>query len=266
MKGKLTILYRSFFDGSAYYSVAKGEHTIFVVLLLCAAIVSIPSVVQTGISFSAFVKDEVYPLVEQIPDMRIQDGVLSVKNDERVVLESRTGIKIAVIDPALSIYSERRDSDQILALFKDGIISVKSTGELRIIPFNKNISFDIKSAVAERFVRKYPLVLILFSVVIVAGAYVLPLFWGAVHVVTGTILAKIAGSTISVKSLFAIAVLAHFPGAVLKTVLGLFNVPLHWLVRFIITVLYIGYALFYIKKVSQPVKNTDNGIQEGNAH
>lgn len=233
----------SFFSKDLYRDVGLNWKGIcFGYLLLLLAICWIPMMVRIHLGFAEFVNDDAPPVVEQIPEITITDGQVSIKEPQPYFIrEPDSNQVIAVIDTTGSIESPA-DANAFCLLTKTSIIMKQSHLETRTYDLSQVKSFTVSGDGIMKFlhVAKKFLAIILYPLALLSS-YVYRIIQALIYAAIGLLFASTCKLKLSYAALLRLAVVAMTPCMIIKTVFGLAGVAFPC-----ISVLYIMIILAYL--------------------
>jgi hypothetical protein len=238
----------SFFSQDLYREVGlQWKGICFGYLLLILAVCWIPMMVRINLRFAGFVKNDAPPVLEQVPEITITDGQVSIKEPQPYYIKiPDTNNILAVIDTTGSIESPQ-DVNAFCLLTKNSIIIKKSKLETQTYDLsqveNRTVTGDDITKLLRIFkkfflIASYPITLF--------GSYVYRIIQALIFAAIGLLFASICRVSLSYGALLRLAVVAMTPCMIIKTVLGLVGVYLSCgvgLVYLLITLAYLYYGV-----------------------
>ncbi|MDH4239612.1 MAG: DUF1189 domain-containing protein, partial [Phycisphaerae bacterium] len=217
----------SFFSKDLYRDVGLNWKRIcFGYLLLLLAVCWIPMMVKIHTGFAGFVKNDAPTLVEQIPEITITDGQVSIEEPQPYFIrEPDSNQIIGVIDTTGSIESPA-DANAFFLLTNNSIIT-HSDFETRTIDLSQVKSFTLNSDRITRFLnntKKY-LVIIIYPIALLSS-YVYRIILALIFAAIGLLFASSCRVSLSYGALLRLAVVAMTPCIIIKTVFALAGVQL----------------------------------------
>ncbi|MHC4654051.1 MAG: DUF1189 family protein [Planctomycetota bacterium] len=162
----------SFFSKDFYREVGllwKG--ICFGYLLLLLAICWIPMMVRIHLGFAGFVKNDAPTIVDQVPEITITDGQLSIDEPEPYYIKiPDTNDNLAVIDTTGSITSPE-DVNAFCLLTKTSMIMKQSNFETRTYDLSQVKSFTVSGDGIMKFlhiIKKF-LFIILYPITLISS-------------------------------------------------------------------------------------------------
>jgi hypothetical protein len=246
----------SFFSKDLYKDVGqnwKGIAALYLLLLLAFCWIFETWAVHTKVSQS--IANEAPPFIEQIPEITIADGNVSINEPEPYfIYDPKTNGVIAIIDTS-GQYDSLDNTEAYLLLTKNKLIGRKSETETRVYDLSGIDNFFLDQAKVNQYVdifrRYFPFVFYVFAVISsFLFRIVLVLIYGAI----GFLFCKIADVRLTYKTLIRLAVIAITPAVLLDTVLEIsgINIPLFWLISFVIAMSYLYFGVRANKVQSVP--------------
>jgi len=243
----------SFFSKDFYREVGlQWKGICFGYLLLILAVCWIPMIVRIHLGFASFVKNNAPPFVEQIPEITITDGQVSIKEPQPYFLRVPDSNEIiAVIDTTGSIES-LEDANAFFLLTDNSMIIRKSDIETQTIDLSQIESFTMDSARITRWLNiiKKLLVVIMYPVVLLSS-YVYRIIQALIFAAVGLLFASLCKVSLSYGALLRLAVVAMTPCMIVKTVFGLAGVHLPCGVGLVYLLVALAYLYFGVYACSQ---------------
>lgn len=233
----------SFFSRDLYRDVGqnwKGIAAVYLVLLLAFCWIFETWVVHTKVS--QFITNETPPFIEQIPEITIKDGNVSINEPVPYFInDPETNDVIAIIDTS-GQYTSLDNTEAYLLLTNNKLIGRKSETETRVYDLSQIGEFFLDQAAANKFVSIFKTYFsFVFYVCAVLFSFIYRLVQVLIYGALGLLLCKVAKVSLDYQTLVRLAVISITPVVILDTVLEVagINVPLFWLICFAI-------ALFYL--------------------
>ncbi|MHC4692968.1 MAG: DUF1189 domain-containing protein [Planctomycetota bacterium] len=233
----------SFFSKDMYRDVGLNwKGTCFGYLFLFLVICWIPIMVKIHTGFSTFVQNDAPPVIDQIPEITITDGQVSIEESQPYFIRiPDNNDVIAVIDTTGTIESPD-DANAFFLLTNNSMIIRKSDIETQTIDLSQFDSFSISGDGIMEFLnslRKY-LVIILYPVALLSS-YVYRIIQALIYAAVGLLFASSCKIKLSYGALLRLAVAAMTPCMIIKTIFGLAGVAFPC-----ISTLYIMIILAYL--------------------
>ena len=243
----------SFFSSALYRDVARHwKGVCFGYLFLLLAVLWIPVMVDFHLALGRFARDDAPPMIEQVPRIEIEDGVVSVDAEQPYrISDPETGEVIVVLDTTGQVTS-LDDFEGGVLLTESQLIYKKNHFETRSFDLSQVESVVIDADTLQGWVDAgsqwcalvfYPLCLIVSCVYRMLQA----LLYGAV----GLLFNAMTGSDLAYPSCVRLAVMAVTPVLILDTALGLLDlsIPFWWPLCLVIAM---GYLFFGVKSAAEP--------------
>lgn len=216
----------SFFSKDFYREVGlQWKGICFGYLLLLLAICWIPMMVRINTGFAGFVNKDAPPVVEQIPEITITDGQVSIEEPQPYFIrDPDSNDVIAVIDTTGSIKSPE-DANAFFLLTNTLIITKQSDFETRTVNLSQVKSFTVDSATITRWMHTAEkfLVIILYPLALLSS-YVYRIIQALIYAAVGLLFASSCKVSLSYGALLRLAVVAMTPCIIIKTVFALAGV------------------------------------------
>jgi len=256
----------SFFSKELYREVGlhwRGVNFLYLFLLLAVCLT--PTTIKTYIGFTNFVNNEAPAIIEQVPEITINDGKVSINEPQPYYIKDpEKGNILAIIDTTGQITS-LEGTDTLCLLTSDKLITKKSKFENRTYDLSKVKKFVVNS---ERItgwlhiLRKFLIVFVypfaLFS------SYVFRIIQALIYAAIGLLFASWCKVTLSYPSLLRLAVVAMTPCLLVKTIFGIAGIHLPCLTSLIFLVITLAYLYFAVKSISEivPISQEAKGPEE----
>ncbi len=239
----------SFFSKELYIDVGlywKGVNFLYLLLLL--AICGIPAMIKVHLGAADFVNNEAPALVNQVPEITITDGQVSIKEIQPYYIKDPDSNEpLAIIDTTGQIES-LEDSNAICLLTKTKIMWQKSEVETETYDLSNIKAFAVDSEritgwlhIGRKFVAVviYPFALL--------GSYVYRIVQVLIYAAIGLLFASFFKTTLSYAALLRLAVVAVTPCIIVGAILGLADASVP---AFLYLVAALGYLFFAVKLIS----------------
>lgn len=246
----------SFFSKDLYKDVGqnwKGIATLY--LLLLVAFCWIFQTWTINMKVSEFIANETPPFIEQIPEITITGGNVSINEPEPYfIYDPGTQEIIAIIDTT-GEYDSLDNTEAYLLLTQNKLIGKESETETRVYDLSQIDNFFLDQAIVNKFVSifkaYFPFVFYIFAVIF---SFIFRLVLVLLYGVIGLLFCKIANVKLAYQTLMRLAVIASTPVIILDTVLEVSNItiPLFWLICFVITMFYLYFGVRANKVQSVP--------------
>ncbi len=243
----------SFFSKDFYREVGLSWKGIcFGYLLLLLAICWIPMMVKIHTGFSAFVNNQAPPFIDQVPEITITDGQVSIKEPQPYYIKiPDTNDILAVIDTTGTINS-LEDANSPCLLTKTDFMWRQGTFETRTLDLSQVKSFTLSSNSIMKFlhITKKFLVVIMYPIVLLSS-YVYRIIQALIFAAIGLLFASLCKVSLSYGALLRLAVVAMTPCMIVKTVFGLAGVHLPCGVGLVYLLVALAYLYFGVYACSQ---------------
>ena len=254
----------SFFSKDLYKDVGqnwKGIAALYLLLLL--AFCWIFETWAVNIKVSQFIANETPPFIEQIPEITIRDGNVSINEPEPYfIYDPKTKEVIAIIDTT-GQYDSLENTEAYLLLTNNKLIGRESETETRVYDLSHIDNFFLDQVAINTFVSifesYFPFVFYVLAVIFsFIFRLVLVLMYGAI----GLLFSRVANVRLDYQTLMRLAVIASTPVIILDTVLEVSNItiPFFWLISFVIAMFYLYFGVRANKVQSVPECSLYNKI------
>jgi len=243
----------SFFSKELYREVGlhwKGVNFLYLFLLLAVCLT--PTTIKMYIGFTNFVDNEAPAFIEQVPEITINDGKVSINEPQPYYIKDPdNGDILAIIDTTGQITS-LKDSDALCLLTSDKLITRKSKFENRTYDLSNVKTFAVDSEritgwlhIARKFlvVVVYPLALL--------SSYVFRIVQALIYAAFGLLFASWCKVTLSYPTLLRLAVVAMTPSLLVKTIFGIAGIHLSCITSLIFLIMTLAYLYFAVQSISE---------------
>ncbi len=250
----------SFFSKELYRDVGlywKGVN--FSYLLLLLAICWIPTMIKIHICLSDFVNNDAPTVVEQVPEITIIDGEVSIKEPQPYYIKDpENGDVLAIIDTAGTIKS-LEDPNTICLLTKTNIMWRQGRLETRTIDLSevKNFVLDSERIMGWLHTAGKFLVIIIYPFALL-GSYLYRIVQALIYAAIGLLFALWCKVTLSYATLLRLAVVAVTPCVMVKTILGIAGVHLPYagLIYLVAALAYLFFGVHATAQTTGPQQET----------
>jgi len=237
----------SFFSKELYIDVGQNWKGVnFSYLLLLLAICWIPTMIKIHVGFSNFVNNETPAIVNQVPEITITDGQVSIKETQPYYIKDPDSDEpLAIIDTTGQIES-LEGTDAFCLLTGNKVIIKEGEFENRTYDLSNVKAFAVDS---ERitgwlhFGRKF-LTVVIYPFALL-GSYLFRIVQALIYAAIGLLFALWCKVTLSYATLLRLAVVAMTPCLLAKTIFGLADIHLPYatLISLVITLAYLFFAV-----------------------
>jgi len=257
----------SFFSKELYRDVGlywKGVN--FSYLLLLLAICSIPTIIKIHIGLSDFVDNEAPKVVEQVPEITITDGQVSIEEPEPYYIKDpENGDVLAIIDTTGTIKS-LEDPNAICLLTKTNIMWRQGEFETRTIDLAevKNFVLDSERIMGWLHTAGKFLIIIIYPFALL-GSYLYRTVQALIYAAIGLLFALWCKVTLSYATLLRLAVVAVTPCVLVKTILGIAgaHLPYAGLIYLVAALAYLFFGVHATAQTTGPQQETQFPQQMG---
>jgi hypothetical protein len=243
----------SFFSKELYREMGlQWKGICFGYLFLLLAICWIPMMVRINTGFADFVKNNAPPVVEQVPEVTITDGGVSIQEPQPYYIKiPDTNDILAVIDTTGSIDSPQ-DVNAFCLLTKTNIIMKQSNFETRTYDLSQVKSFTVSGDGIMKLlhiIKKF-LFIVLYPFALL-GSYVYRIIQALIYAAIGLLFASACKVSLSYGALLRLAIAAMTPCMIIKTVLGLAGVYIPCVATLLYLLITLAYLYFGVHACSQ---------------
>lgn len=238
----------SFFSRDFYRDVGLSWNRIcFGYLFLLLAVCWIPMMVRIHLGFTGFVENDASSVVEQIPQITITDGQVSIDESQPYYIRiPDSNDIIGVIDTTGSIETPE-DVNAFFLLTDNSIITRQSDFETREFDLSQVEHFTVSGEGIMKFlhiIKKF-LAIILYPILLLSS-YVYRIIQALIFAAIGLLFASMCKVSLRYSALLRLAVVAMTPCMIVKTVFGLVGVylPCIGLLYIAITLAYLYYGVY----------------------
>ena len=233
----------SFFSKDLYRDVGqnwKGIAALYLLLLLAFCWIFETWAVNAKVS--QFITNEVPPFVEQIPEITIQDGSVSInKPVPYLIRDPESNNVIAIIDTS-GQYTSLDNSEAYLLLTKNKLIGKESEIKTRVYDLSQIDEFFLDQATANKFLNMFKTYFpFVFYICAVIFSFIYRLVQVLIYGAIGLLFCKLVKTRLAYQTVVRLAVIAITPVVLIDTVLEVtgFKVPVFWLMAFAIAMCYL---------------------------
>ena len=237
----------SFFSKELYRDVGlnwKGVN--FSYLLLLLAICWIPTMIKIHVGFSNFVNNETPAIVNQVPEITITDGQVSIKETQPYYIKDPDSDEpLAIIDTTGQIES-LEGTNAFCLLTGNKVIIKEGEFENRTYDLSNVKAFAVDSERITGWLhigRKF-LTVVIYPFALL-GSYLFRIVQALIYAAIGLLFALWCKVTLSYATLLRLAVVAMTPCLLAKTIFGLADIHLPYatLISLVITLAYLFFAV-----------------------
>ena len=249
----------SFFSKKLYIDVGqnwKGVNFLYLLLLLTVCL--IPTMINLHRGMSNFVNNEAPAIINQIPEITITDGRVSIKEAQPYyIIDADSNKPLAIIDTTGRIDS-LKETDALCLLTGNKVIMKKSNFENRTYDLSQIESFAINGEQITGWLQigKKFLAVVIYPFALL-GSYVYRIVQVLIYAAIGLLFASFCNTKLSYAALVRLAVVAVTPCIIVSTALGLAGTSLP---GFLYLVMALVYLFFAVKSNADiPVPQDDQG-------
>lgn len=239
----------TFFSKDLYADIGlnwKGVNFLYLLLLL--AVCGVGAMVKIHRDLNNFVTNDAPALIDQVPEITIYDGQVSIKEDQPYYITAPDSGEVLIIIDTTGKIKSLEETEAFCLLTKNKVITKKNEFQNDSYDLSTIKSFSVNSEQITGWAKFggkfaapviYPFVLI--------GSYVYRIVQVLIYAAVGMLLASICKTKLSYAALIRLAVAAITPGIIVYTILALAGnaIPFYW---YLIAAM--GYLFFAVKSVS----------------
>lgn len=238
---------RSFFSKELYVDVGlywKGVNFLYLLLLL--AVCLIPVMISIHLGITDFVNDEAPAIVNQVPEITIIDGQVSIEETQPYYVRKPDSNELLAVIDTTGQTESLKDSNSFCLLTKTEIMWKKSKIETQIVDLSKIEHFVLNSEritgwlqVGKKFmaIAAYPFAL--------SGSYLFRIVQALIYAAVGLLFASWCNVILSYAALLRLAVVAMTPCLLAKVFFWIADIHLPYapLIFIVITLAYLFFAI-----------------------
>jgi len=240
----------SFFSKELYIDVGLNWKGVgFAYLLLLLALCWIPTMIKIHVGVSDFIDNETPAFVEQVPEITIIDGEVSIKEPQPYYITVPEGNDVLAIIDTTGTIGSLEDANTFCLLTKTSVIWRQRKFETRTFDLSevKNFVLDSERITGWLHTFKKFVVIAMYPFALL-GSYVYRIVQALIYAAIGLLFASLCKITLSYSALLRLAITAVTPCIIVSTVLGLAGV---YLPMFLYLLAALGYLFFGVKVISQ---------------
>jgi hypothetical protein len=238
----------SFFSRDLYKDVAHHWRGVgFLYLLLLLTICWVPTCIKVGADFSKFANDEAPGVLEQVPNITIANGEVSISEPMPYTIKNpKTDETLAIIDTTGQTTVE---SSNVPVLLTKTSLMIRRTNrsESRLYNLSGVQQFSLTKEWLYSWLglAKTFLPIIVFPFMLL-GSYVYRILQALLYAAIGLIFVSVLKAGLTYSALLRLSVIAVTPVLILDTIRSLTGptIPFWWLICFLIAM---GYLYFGVK-------------------
>jgi len=241
----------SFFSEALYRDVGlrwKGTNLAYLLLLL--AVCWIPTMVALHIVLADFIANEAPAVVEQVPQITITDGRVSIDEPQPYyITHPESNDVLAIIDTTGTVVS-LEDPNTVCLLTRTKLIGRQSKFETRVYDLSRveNFVLDADRITGWLHTAGKLLAVIMYPFALFTS-YAYRIIQALIYAAVGLLFARWCNTTLSYKALLRLAVAAVTPAIIINTVLSAARVRLPFAGLFYLAVA-LGYLFFAVRACS----------------
>ncbi len=254
----------SFYNPETYRDVVTNKKgNTFGYLILLVLLCAIPLMISIVSGMNNFMKDDGAFIVGQVPELKINNGIISMDKESPYYIKAKSGETIIVIDLSDSAGITALYGNAKVLLTKDKLIAQQKENETRTYDLSKIQNFTLNAQMIQSWFGYAWIVYIIIFIFMVIFFYIYRLIQALVNGVLGLIISAILKVNLDFTSLLYIAMVAITPVAIIASIVLAtdIQIPLKGWLGFILTLGYISFGILANKP--QPIKaNPENSTTE----
>ncbi len=237
----------SFFSKELYSDVALNWRGVnFLYLLLLLAVCWIPVIVKINNSASRFVEKDAPLLVQQVPEITITNGEVSINEPQPYYIKSPDSNNVLAIIDTTGTITSLENSGAYCLLTKNAVIIRQSNVETRKYSLSQVKNLVLTSERLMTWIRVFKKVLIIaLYPAAVLGSFIYRIIQVLIYGAIGLLFASWCKIKLAYGVLIRLSVVAVTPCIIINTVLLLANVrlPVAALIYFLIAMVYLFFGV-----------------------
>ncbi|MCP4610138.1 MAG: DUF1189 domain-containing protein [Planctomycetes bacterium] len=235
----------SFFSKKLYIDVGRNWKGVnFLYLLLLLTVCMIPAMINVHRGMSNFVNNEAPAIINQIPEITITDGRVSINETQPYyIIDPDTNKPLAIIDTTGRINS-LKEIDALCLLTGNKVIMKKSNFENRTYDLSQVDSFAVNGEQISGWLQtgKKFLVVVIYPFALL-GSYMYRIVQVLIYAAVGLLFASFCKTKLSYAALVRLAVVAVTPCIIVSTALGLAGTSLPGILYLVAALVYLFIAV-----------------------
>jgi hypothetical protein len=249
----------SFFSNDLYRDVGlHWKGTGFGYLLLLLAVCWIPAMIKVHTGFSNFITDDAPLVVNQVPEITITNGEVSVEEPQPYYIKAPDSNEVLAIIDTTGTITSLQDEDTLCLVTRREVVMRKSDVQTQTFDLSEVEDFvldgDLIMSWLHALSKFFAIVMYPFALF---GSYAYRIIQSLIYAAVGLLFAKWCHTTLSYTALLRLAVVAVTPAIIINTVFGVTGVrlPYAWLLYLLVA---LAYLFFGVKACSeQPITQQD---------
>ena len=259
----------SFYNPETYrYVVNNKKGNTFGYLTLLVLLCSIPLMIALVTVTDNFIKNDGAFIIDQVPELRINNGTVSMDKESPYYIKSKAGETLIVIDLSDSAGINELQGETKVLLVKNKLISREKENETRTYDLSKVQSFTLNSSIIKGWLGYAWIIYIIIFVFMVIFFYIYRLIQALVNGVFGLIISAFLKVNLDFTSLLFISMVAITPVAILASIVWAtdIQIPAKGWLGFILALGYISFGIMANKPQIQSAEteNSEQDISEDN--
>jgi hypothetical protein len=239
----------SFFSKDLYIDIARNFKGLnFLYLLLLLAICWIPPMIKMHVGVTDFVNNEAPVMIDQIPEITITDGRVSIDQPEPYYISNPdTNEPLAIIDTT-GQYTSLEDSNAFCLLTENKLIMRQSNIEKRTYDLSNIKDFTVNSEKVTGWLNIFSKIIVPVSYPFaLIGSYIYRIIQALIYASLGLLFASICKTHLSYAALIRLAIAAVTPCIIVATILNLVSVSIP---SFLYPAAALAYLFFAVKSIA----------------
>lgn len=241
----INTLIGSFYKRAVYRdAVIENKESTFGYLLFLVLVCSIPLMIQLVIGGTKFINNEGKFIADQIPELKVENGIVTMDKQSPYFIRSKTGEPLICIDLSDSAEINGLQGNTHLLLTKNKVIT-NSGGKEKIFDINAVRNMTLNAHKAQHWLSLAWFVYLIVFLFLVIILYVYRIVQAAFNAVIALVISAIIKVKLDFSSLMYITMVAITPVAILASIIWAtdFHIPAKGLMGFILAIGYISFGI-----------------------
>jgi len=262
--GFIQLFIGSFYNPETYRDVVKNQKgKVFGYLVFLVLLCSIPLMVSIINGVKNFMVDDGAFIISQVPEIKINNGIVSIDKESPCFIKSKAGETIIVIDVSDSAGITELQGTAKVLLTKNKLIALQKENETRSYDLTPIKNFSLNPQIINEWYSYAWIVYVIIFAGILIALFIYRLVQALINGILGLIISAILRINLDYSSLLYIAIVAITPVAVIASVIWATGaeVPFRGWLGFIMAIGYISFGIMANKP--QPLLMRDRNFESG---
>jgi hypothetical protein len=264
--GFFQTLIGSFYNPETYRDVVKNKKgTTFAYLAILVLLCTIPLIVSVVTGMNSFMKDDGTFILDQAPEIRITNGIVSMDKESPYFIKSQAGEILFVIDVSDSASIKELQGSAKVLLTKNKLIGQQQENETRTYDLSKVENFTLNAQKIRDWFGYAWIVYIIIFIFMLIFFYIYRLIQAFVNGVFGLLISAVLKVNLDFTSLIYISMVAITPVAILASIIWSTDVhiPAKGWLGFILAMGYISFGIMSNKPLAPDFNTSDTQNEIG---